>query len=420
MAAMSENRPVARKKAVRVGLEVLLDAGSDVVRGRRIGLITNHTGVTRELVHGIDVLRRQGECRLEALLGPEHGVRGDAAAGQTVDNQVDPETGLPVFSLYGAQRRPTPEMLKGLDTLVFDLQDIGARYYTYMATLGLALDAAGEAGIDFVVLDRPNPLGGVTMDGNVLDPAFASFVGPYPVPVRHGLTAGELARLYQGEFGAGRGCHLTVVPMDGWRRSMWYDQTGWPWVPPTPNSTSLEMAALYPGTCLIEGTNASEGRGTTKPFECLGAPWVDAARLAGDLTDKGLPGVFFRPAHFTPTVSKHAGQLCHGVQVHLVDREAGRAVRLGLELVESLRRLFPNDFGWREARREDHAAGKEAGGKAGGALPDGAARRPFDLLAGTDRWRLEMEGGRGPADIEADWQAELAAFDSRRRPYLLY
>lgn len=415
MTGMSETRPVSGKP-VRVGLEVLLDAGSGVVRGRRAGLITNHTGVTRELVQGIDALHRQGKCQLAAIFGPEHGVRGDAPAGQAVDSQVDPETGLLAFSLYGARRKPAPEMLKGLDVLIFDLQDIGARYYTYMATLGLAMDAAGEAGIDFVVLDRPNPLGGVVMDGNVLDPAFASFVGPYPVPVRHGLTAGELARLYQGEFGVGRGCRLTVAPVDGWRRDMWYDQTGWPWVPPTPNSTSLEMAALYPGTCLIEGTNASEGRGTTKPFECLGAPWVDAARLARDLTEKGLPGVRFRATHFTPTASKYAGQLCHGVQVHLVDRQALGAVRLGLELVESLRRLFPRDFGWREARRDGSTAARGTDGEAG----DGGAWRPFDRLAGTDRWRRELEGGRSPAAIEQDWRAELAAFERRRQPYLLY
>ena len=392
---------------VKVGLEVL-DSKSwlPVLAGRRVGLITNHTGVTAEFRHSVDVLMNLPECRLTALFGPEHGVRGDAPAGHHVDTAIDAETGLPAYSLYGDQRKPSPEMLKDIDTLVFDLQDIGSRYYTYMATLGLAMDAAGEAGLEFVVLDRPNPLGGEALDGNILDPAFASFVGPFPVPVRHGLTAGELARLYQGEFRVGQGCRLTVIPMEGWQRNMWFDETGWPWVPPTPNSTSSEMAVLYPGTCLVEGTNASEGRGTTKPFECYGAPWVDAPRLAADLTAKGLPGVRFRPTHFTPLMSKYAGESCHGVQVHLVDRKAVGAVRLGLEMVESLRRLFPRDFAWRGP--------KAAGGDS--VLP----RPPFDLLAGTDRWRLALEAGAAPAELEAEWQAELAAFREKRRPYLLY
>lgn len=400
MAALAKAR-LNQQGPIQVGLETLVKARPDVVEGRRVGLITNHTGVTRELKHGVDLLREQGKCRLAALFGPEHGVRGDAPAGRLVDTCVDPETGLPAYSLYGPQRRPAPEMLKDIDVLVFDLQDIGARYYTYMATLGLVMDAAGEAGIDFVVLDRPNPLGGEVLDGNILDPAFASFVGPYPVPVRHGMTAGELARLYQGEFGVGKGCRLTIIPMEGWRRGMWFDETGWPWVPPTPNSTSLEMAVLYPGTCLVEGTNASEGRGTTKPFECLGAPWVDAGRLARDLAGKGLPGVLFRPTHFTPTASKFAGELCHGVQVHLVDRDRIMAVRLGLEIVESLGRLFPGEFRWREMAME-------------------GGQKPFDLLAGTDRWRQELEAGRSPAEMEAEWQADLAAFRQTRRPYLLY
>jgi uncharacterized protein YbbC (DUF1343 family) len=381
---------------VRTGLEVLLAEGLPEIAGRRCGLITNPTGVDRHLRSGADLLRASDRLDLVALFGPEHGVRGDAQAGAPVAGGLDARTGLPVHSLYGNTRRPTPEMLDGLEALLFDLQDIGVRYATYASTLVHAQTAAAAAGIPVVVLDRPNPLSGLAVEGDLLDPAFASFVGTHPIPVRHGLTLGELAGLVAAERGWPA---PLVVPMRGWRRARWFDETGLPWVQPSPNLPTLGSVTLYPGTCLVEGTNLSEGRGTTRPFEYVGAPWLDPFRLAEELGGRGLPGVAFRPASFTPMFSKHAGETCGGVQVHVTDRDALRPVELGLHLLHAVRRLDGGAFAWLE-------------GKGG---------PPFvDLLLGGDGPRRALEAGAEVAEITVDWPDRVAAFAERRRPFLRY
>ncbi len=380
----------------RTGLDVLLEDGVPELEGLRVGLITNHTGIDRRLRSGIDLLHASDRLRLAALFGPEHGVRGDAQAGVKVGAATDSRTGLPVHSLYGETRRPTPEMLRGLDALIFDIQDVGVRYATYISTLAYAQEAAAQADLRFVVLDRPNPITGVRVEGNLLDPAFASFVGVHPLPVRHGMTTGELARLFAAERGYPE---PLVVPLRGWRRDQWFDQTGLPWVLPSPNLPTLDTLTLYAGTCLIEGTNLSEGRGTTRPFELIGAPWIDPFRLAEELERRELPGVAFRPAYFTPTFSKHAGEVCGGVQVHIRDRESLRAAELGVHLLHAVRQHDSAAFGWRQ----------------------GADGRYFiDLLAGGDRLRTLLDQGASVAEIIDPWIGESRAFAARRQPHLLY
>jgi uncharacterized protein YbbC (DUF1343 family) len=381
---------------IETGLDVLLADGVPELNGARAGLITNHTGVDARFRSAVDLLHGSDWVTLAALFGPEHGVRGEAQAGAHVGSAVDARTGLPVHSLYGETRRPTPEMLAGLDALLFDIQDVGVRYATYISTMALAQEAAAEAGIRFVVLDRPNPLNGKEIEGYLLDPAFASFVGTHPIPIRHGLTVGELARLLATDTGWPE---PLIVPMRGWRREMWFDATGRPWVQPSPNLPTLDSVALYSGTCLIEGTNCSEGRGTTRPFEYLGAPWIDPFALAADLERRGLPGAAFRPASFTPTFSKHAGEPCGGIQVHILVREALQPAALGIHLLHALRAADPAAFAWR--------AGKDG-------------RFFLDLLLGSDQPRLALDGGAAPEEIVAQWEDDVAAFAERRRTVLIY
>jgi uncharacterized protein YbbC (DUF1343 family) len=381
---------------VRTGLEVVLAEGLPPLAGRRVGLITNHTAVDRRLRSAVDLLHASGAVNLVALFGPEHGLRGDAQAGVEIDAATDPRTGLPVHSLYGETRRPAPAMLRGLDALVFDIQDVGVRYATYLSTMVYAQEAAAAAGLVFAVLDRPNPITGSRVEGNLLNAAFASFVGVHPLPIRHGLTAGELARLIAAERGWPE---PLVVPMRGWRREQWFDGTGLPWVQPSPNLPTLDALTLYPVTCLIEGTNVSEGRGTTRPFEYVGAPWLDPFRLAGELEARGLPGCAFRPAYFTPTFSKHAGQVCGGVQIHIVDRDALQPVAVGIALLAAVRVCDPGAFAWREG---------------------GDGRFFLDQLLGSDRPRRLLDGGAGAAEVMAGWAEASAAFAERRRPFLLY
>jgi uncharacterized protein YbbC (DUF1343 family) len=379
---------------VRTGLEVFLRDGLPALPGRRIGLITNPTGIDRSFRSSIDLLRASGLIELAALFGPEHGVRGDAQAGAAVASSSDARTGLPSYSLYGATRRPQPEMLAGLDALVFDMQDIGVRYATYISTMAYAQAAAAEASIAFVVFDRPNPLGG-TVDGNVLDLAFRSFVGVHPLPVLHGLTAGELARLFAAEHGWPA---PSVVPMQGWHRDMWFDQTGLPWVQPSPNLPTLDALTFYGGTCLIEGTNLSEGRGTTRAFEMIGAPWTDPFALTEELRSRRIAGVDFRPAYFTPMFSKHAGVTCGGVQIHLLDRKRLRPVALGVELLHALRRSG-HEFAWQQ---------------------NGDGRFFIDLLLGSDEPRRLLDGGASAAEVMAGWGAQRRAFQLRHSGCLLY
>jgi uncharacterized protein YbbC (DUF1343 family) len=378
------------------GLDVFLNEGVSEVAGKRIGLISNHTGIDRHLHSTIDLLHESDKTDLVALFGPEHGVRGDVQAGAEVGESVDQRTGLPAYSLYGETKTPTPAMLQGLDALVYDIQDAGVRFYTYLSTMAYSQEAAASAGLAFVVLDRPNPIAGLAVEGNMLDPDFLSFVGCHPIPVRHGMTFGELARLFAAERGWP---DPIVVPMQGWKRSWWFDETELPWVFPSPNLPTLDAVTLYPGTCLIEGTNLSEGRGTTRPFELIGAPWLDPFALATALERRQLPGVAFRPTFFTPMFSKHANVSCGGVQIHIVDREVMRPVALGMTLLEVLRELDGDAFAWREGRE---------------------GRYSIDLLLGSDGPRRMLDDGATVAQVTAGWEDEARTFEERRRPYLLY
>ncbi len=383
----------------RPGLEVLLEERIGLVAGRRAGLVTSVSGVDRNLVSAVERLHQHPQVRLTTLFGPEHGLRGEAQAGEKVAAYTDSLTGLPVYSLYGETTRPTPDMLRDVDVLVYDIQDGGVRFFTYLATLAHVMQAAAEAGLPVVVLDRPAPLNGVTVEGQVLDPAYASFVGPYPIPARYGMTVGEIARLFNGAFRIG--CDLTVVPMSDWRRDLWFDQTGLPFVPPSPNLPTLSAMTVYPGTCLVEGTNLSEGRGTTKPFEYVGAPWIDAEALARALNDLGLPGVRFRPAYFAPTFSKHQGQLCKGVHLYVADREVFRPVETALHLIAVIKKTYPDAFAWREPWS-----------------PGG--HYPIDLLSGGNTVREHLDANRPVSELVAGWQESLRAFARLRAEYLLY
>jgi uncharacterized protein YbbC (DUF1343 family) len=360
--------------------------------------------VTRGLVHAADLLHGARGVRLEALFGPEHGVRGDAQYMAAVGGERDPRTGLPVHSLYGetaASLRPPREALSGLDVLVFDVQDVGARYYTYQATMMLCMEAAAEAGVAFLVLDRPNPIGGVLVEGPRLRPGFESFCGLHDLAVRHGMTVGELALLFRAERRLD--LDLEVVPCRGWRRDRAFRETGLPWILPSPNVPTPETALVYPGTCLLEGTNLSEGRGTTRPFELLGAPWLDAHRLAADLAAERLPGVRFRPASFVPTWDKHAGVRCHGVELFVTDAARFRSFRTGLACVLHARAQDPARFAWRTEPYEF--------------VPDVPA---FDLLCGSAREREAIEAGATLPDMARAIAPEERAFARRRAPYLRY
>jgi uncharacterized protein YbbC (DUF1343 family) len=385
---------------VEPGLEVLVRRVGALLRGRRVGLVAHQASVDGRLEHAAILLGDLRGVRLTRLFAPEHGLWGAAQDHAPVRPSIDPVTRLPVSSLYGARREPSAAMLRGLDALVVDLQDVGARYYTFVWTMALVLRASARASLPVVVLDRPNPLGGA-VEGNVPDPAFASFVGLYPLPARHGMTIGELAGYLDAEHGLG--CDLTVVPMRGWRRTMAWEDTGLPWVAPSPNMPTPDTARVYPGACLIEGTNLSEGRGTTRPFEWVGAPFLDAHRYAAALEAHRLPGVRFRPARFTPTFHKWAGRLCGGVQVHVTDRDAFRPFLTGLALIAAARRLAPRAFRWRRPPYEFERR-----------------RLPIDILLGTDRIRLALARRAPLGAIERAWQGDLARWRRHRAPYLIY
>lgn len=390
----SDSVPVAVAAApagVRPGIENLIADPPAVLRGKRLGLITNHTGIDRERTSSIDLLAKAPNLQLVALFSPEHGIRGTADAGVEVASGKDERTGLPVHSLYGATRKPTPAMLQGIEALVFDIQDVGARQYTYVYTMAYGMQAAAEARIPFVVLDRPNPIGGMIVEGNVLDTAFASFVGMYPIASRHGMTAGELARFFNREFKIN--ANLTVIPVTGWTRRMWFDETGLPWIAPSPNLHTLTGATHYPGTVYVEGTNLSEGRGSNAPFEQVGAPWLRPAEVIAAMNVRDLPGVRFEAVNFAVRAGqKHGGKTIPGVKLVVTDREQYRPLRTTLYLIDEIRRLHPSEFAW------------------SGSL---------DRLAGTDRLRRAIEGGT-LATLLAEWDRDADRFAAVRRPYLLY
>ncbi len=387
---------------VKLGLENLLEERLDRIAGRRVSVIANPSSVDSGLRHIVDLFHSHPEIQLVSVMGPQHGVRGE-----TQDNMIewtgfrDPATGLPMHSLYGQTRKPTPQMLADADVVVFDVQDVGARYYTFIHTMALAMEACSELEKEFVVLDRPNPINGVDLEGPVLDPAFSSFVGLHPIPIRHGLTVGEMARFLNSEGGIG--CALEVIPMSGWRREQFYDETGLPWVPPSPNMPTLDTATVYPGMCLLEGTNVSEGRGTTRPFEISGAPWANPARTAARLESANLPGARFRPLHFIPTFHKWADRIIGGVQIHVTDRRGFRPVRTALAIIQAYREQEGSHFSWNPPPYEYETE-----------------KLPIDILFGSDQPRVALEAGAAISDLERSWGEALDDFNNRRRDYLLY
>jgi len=387
---------------MKLGLDLILESRLNLISGCRVGLIVNPASVNSQLAHAADLFWEHPRIRMTAMFGPQHGIKAE-----TQDNMIewqsfrDKRTGLPAFSLYGETRKPSLDMLVDLDALVFDVQDVGTRVYTFVYTMALAMEAARDNGKRFIVLDRPNPINGVQIEGNILEPGFASFVGMFPIPMRHGMTVGELALLFNKEFGIG--CDLEVVKMEGWKRAMWHDQTGLPWVIPSPNMPTVDTAIVYPGCVFLEGTNVSEGRGTTRPFEILGAPFVDPYQLANELGGQGLGGVHFRPLHFQPTFHKFAGQTCGGVQLHVTDRAIFKPVMTGIAIICAIRRLWPEHFTWKNPPYE-YVFDKV----------------PFDVIAGTSNLRSLIEASASAADIDAAWSAEVERFGEVRRPYLLY
>jgi uncharacterized protein YbbC (DUF1343 family) len=387
---------------VVLGLERLLSERLDLLRGARVGLVCNQATVDHGLRHAADLLHAHPEVRLTTLFGPQHGIRGDVQDNMVeTAHGVDRETGLPVYSLYSETREPTAEMLKDVDLIVVDLQDVGCRIYTFVYTMANCMRAARALGKRVVVCDRPNPIGGTAVEGNLLDPAWASFVGQFPIPTRHGLTAGELARLFNGDFGIG--CDLEVVPMTGWSRESWMDETDAPWVLPSPNMPTVDTAAVFPGTVHLEGTQMSEGRGTTRPFELVGAPYVEAEAFGRALSALGLPGVLFRPTVFQPTFQKHARLGCGGVQIHVLDRERFLPVKTGVAVVKTAHDMYPREFRWKEPPYEY--------------VFD---RNPFDVIAGTSALREAIESGRPLDEIERSWSDGIEAFRRLRAPHLLY
>jgi uncharacterized protein YbbC (DUF1343 family) len=389
---------------VRTGLEVWEAEGFRALRGLRVGAIVNPTSVDSHFRHLADLLAAAPGVRLAALFGPEHGVRGEAQYMEPVEEARDPATGVPLHSLYGStieSVRPRSEWLAGLDLLVFDIQDVGARYYTYIYTMALAMEACAKAGVRFVVLDRPNPLGGERVEGNLVQPGFRSFVGLYPLPNRHGMTVGEMARMLNAEERFG--CDLAVIPCLGWTRSMRWADTGLPFIPPSPNMPTADTALVYPGMCLLEGTNLSEGRGTCRPFEQFGAPELDAQRTAQALEAMKLPGARFRPVRFKPTWDKHARRTCAGAFLHVVDAGAFASVRTGLAVVAVARSLAGPDFAWRADAYEF--------------VTDVPA---FDLLCGTGAVRQALESGTDFEEAARALDGAVPEFLERRAPHLLY
>ncbi|KPJ68262.1 hypothetical protein AMJ44_06865 [candidate division WOR-1 bacterium DG_54_3] len=408
----------SKKAMVKLGVEVFLESRLDLVKGKKVGLVTNPTGVNSRLESTIDLFYNNPDIDLKALYGPEHGVRGNLQAGEYVPFYVDKIYNIPVFSLYGQSKKPekgmldkideymrsfdtkkngkVPEksMVENIEVMIFDIQDVGTRIYTYVATMAYCMQTCGEMGIDFIVLDRPNPINGIDMEGPILDyPQCSSFMGLYPYPVRHGMTVCELARLFNDKF-LDKKVNLTVIPMQGWEREMWYDETNLPWIIPSPNMPTLNTATVYPGQVFLEGTNISEGRGTTKPFEVFGAPWIDGYALTKKLNELNLSGIKFREAWFTPTFSKFKGELCGGVQIHVVDRKVYRSFETSLHIIKTTMAIYPDHFEF----HQDY----------------------FDRIMGTAKVREDLEKGKEVKEIVKSYTEQLNSFSEQRKSYLLY
>jgi uncharacterized protein YbbC (DUF1343 family) len=385
-----------------LGIERLCESDSGLIRGARVGLVCNQASVDHDFRHSADVLRSREGVNLKALFGPQHGIRGDVQDNMVeTPHTLDKETGLPVYSLYSETREPTEEMLSDVDVLVCDLQDVGCRIYTFVYTIANCMRAAAKFGKRVVVCDRPNPINGVEVEGNVLEPEFASFVGQFPIPTRHGMTAGELARMFNSHWGIN--CELEVVTMEGWSRELWFDETDAPWVMPSPNIPTLDSATVFPGTVHVEGTQVSEGRGTTRPFEFVGAPYIDAADFERYLQGAGLPGVRFRASNFLPTFQKHAGAVCGGVQIHVTDRQSFKPVVTGVAVVKACFDMYGESLRWKEPPYE-YVFDKN----------------PFDVISGTGALRASIERGDSLDSIRDSWAGGLSEFMNARSEYLLY
>lgn len=388
--------------SVKVGIDILEYTNFAILQGQRVGLVVHPASVDSGLEHTVDIFLREERIYLKALFGPQHGVQGSTQANMVEwEGYRDRHTELPIYSLYGKTRKPTRQMLENIDTLVFDLQDIGSRYYTFIWTMVLCMQACAEHGRRMVILDRPNPINGVSLEGPVLSPDFSSFVGLYPIPVRHGMTIGELALMFNKVFNIG--CNVEVVKLEGWNRKHWFDETGLPWVMPSPNIPTLHTATVYPGLCLLEGTNLSEGRGTTRPFEVFGAPWVNPQELVKALQEEVLEGVVFRPLYFTPTFDKCVGELCGGFQIHVSNRDAFLPFITGVAIIKAVHKLYPNNFRWKDPPYEYEEE-----------------KLPFDILVGNDKLRQAIERGEPLQVMWKGWAKDLETFKEMREEYLLY
>jgi uncharacterized protein YbbC (DUF1343 family) len=397
----SPNRFEAKKRIV-LGVEKLLEEQIHHLRGARVGLVCNQASVNHGFRHVADLFHEHPAVNLTALFGPQHGIRGDVQDNMIETSHArDRKTGMPIFSLYSDTREPTEEMLRDVDVIVFDLQDVGCRIYTFVYTLANCMRAAKKFGKKVIACDRPNPIGGTQVAGNVLDPAFASFVGQFPIPTRHGMTVCELGRMFNEEFGIG--CELECITMEGWSREFWYDETDGPWVLPSPNMPTCETAAVFPGSVHLEGTQMSEGRGTTRPFELVGAPFIDADKFADTLTGLGLSGVHFRSCVFMPTFQKHGGRACGGVQIHVTDRASFEPVISGIAIVKTAFDMYRDDFRWKDPPYEYEYD-----------------RNPFDIISGTSKMREAIERGDSLEEIQTTWQTPLENFKANRANFLLY
>ena len=393
---------VVKHNRILTGLDFIDKLWPKNLRNMRIGLVVHPASVNNRLNHATLLLRKSKKFKFTTLFGPQHGIQG-----QTQDNMIewegfrDPGTGVPIYSLYGKTRKPTPEMLSNIDALVVDLQDVGARYYTFIWTLELCMQACHDLGKSVIVLDRPNPISGSITEGPVLNTAFASFVGLRPLPVRHGMTIGEIGMYLRDMFHPG--LDYRVIPMQGWKRKMWFDDTCLPWILPSPNMPTLDTALAYPGMCLLEGTNISEGRGTTKPFEIFGAPFIHADTIVSLLKEFKLPGVVFRPLSFQPTFQKYTGVLCGGAQIHVTDRMQFRPFKTGVAIIKVIHNTYPRDFSWKQPPYEYEEI-----------------NLPFDILAGSDRLRKDIEAWKDLGEMEHWWREETKAFEKIRKKYLIY
>ena len=386
----------------RLGVEVLLGERIDLIKGARVGLVCNQASVLPDLTHAADAFSDHPDVDLTTLFGPQHGIRGDVQDNMIeTPHTTDERTKKPIYSLYSETREPTEEMLRDVDVIVFDMQDVGCRIYTFVYTMANCMRAAKKFGKRVVVCDRPNPINGLAVEGNVTETAFTSFVGQFEIPTRHGMTCGELAKMFNDHFGIG--CELEVVGMEGWRREMWYEETKLPWVLPSPNIPTVDTCVVFPATVYVEGTELSEGRGTTKPFELNGAPYIDPWVWAAELEKFNFPGVAFRQSYFQPTFQKHAGVTCGGVQIHVTDREAFTPVIVGIAMIKTAYDLYTDKFEWKRDAYE-YVFDKN----------------PFDVVSGTDKVRKGIESGMSLEDIRASWDNGLREFNEIRAKYLMY